>query len=217
MLRHDELPGELAEPIRTIINRYELREQAPLPSRIAVTATVDGEGVTTISQALAAIVAHEMGATACWVDCSWLRGERSGSFVHGRPGLTDLLERPLGVLSALQSSPDQPRLMCLEVGPVAASRRNTIVRSPEFQQIIDVLADHCDHLIFDIPPVLSHASGLGLLRQSDASIFVVRQRTTTTSQFRRLVEATQPTPNIGVVLNRYRTHIPRFLRSSFGD
>lgn len=217
MLRHTELPPQLAEALRAIVNRYELREQAPLPSTIAVTAALSGEGVTTISQALATIIAHEMDSLVCWVDCSWLSTAPPPPYTVNRPSLVDILEEPSSIMSALQSSPECPRLMCLTVGPIAAARRNTIVRSAEFQQLLSGLGQEFDHVILDVPPVVAHSSGLALLQRSDASLLVVRHRSTTTSQFRAVVEATQPTPNLGVVLNRFRTRIPGFIRHMLGD
>ena len=87
-----------------------------------------------------------------------------------------------------------------------------IVRSPEFERLLSILAEEFDHVVFDIPPVLATANGLALLRQADASLLVVRHRATMLQQVKRALELTQPVPNLAVVLNRYRTRVPSVFR-----
>lgn len=217
MLRYDDIPQELAEAIRTVVNRYELRHDERLPTTIAVTSALHGEGVTLTSQALSTLVAQETGQYVCWVDCSWLASDQAAESTNGRPGLIEILADRAKILSAFQSAPDLPQLMSLNPGPVPESKRNMIVRSPEFDQLLDVLTSEFDHVVFDIPPVLNNANGLALVRRSDASLFVVRHRSTSIRQFRRALDATQPTPNLGVVLNKFKTSIPRRLRTLLGD
>lgn len=217
MLRYEQIPSELAEALRNIVNRYELRNDEKLPSTIAVTSALRGEGVTTVSQALATLIAQETGQYVCWVDCSWLAPHHATANADGRPGLIDILADRSNILSAFQSTPDLPQLMSLSAGPVPESKRNIIARSPEFDRLLDVLTAEFDHVIFDIPPILANANGLTLVRRSDASLFVVRHRTTSITQFRRALEATQPTPNLGVVMNRYRTSIPSRIRRMLGE
>jgi Mrp family chromosome partitioning ATPase len=216
MLRYDNIPPELAEGLRGIINRYELRSGEAIPKSIAVTSSLPGEGVTTVSQALATLIAQEMGSFVCWVDCAWLTADSSVDRQSGRPNLIDILADQSRIISAFQASPGLPQLMSLAPGPVPEAKRNMIVRSPEFERLLAILADEFDHVVFDIPPVLTSANGLALLRRADASLFVVRHRATTLAQVQRAIEATNPTPNLGVLLNRYRTSIPVRLRRLLG-
>lgn len=217
--RYDDIPAPLAEALRRIVNRHELRHENLLPATISATAPVRGEGTTTVSQALATLIAQEMGRYVCWVDCSWLAGGRSEETDDddGRPSLIEILADRSKVLAAFQSAPDLSQLLVLNSGKVPASKRNMIVRSPEFDQLLDVLTAEFDHVIFDIPPVLENANGLAFLRRSDASLLVVRQRATSLAQFERALDATQPTPNLGVVLNRFDSKVPHRLRRVFGD
>lgn len=210
--RYDEIAPELGEALRGIVNRYELRTGEALPNSIAVTSALAGEGVTTVSQSLATLIAQEMGLFVCWVDCSWLTA-RPDQPSDGRPDLLDLLADQSQIHSAFQTSPDLPKLISLSPGPVPESKRNLIVRSPGFEGLLGILADEFDHVIFDLPPILSNANALAILRRADASLIVVRHRATTVSQVQRAIESTQPTTNLGVVLNRFRPSIPqRFVR-----
>jgi hypothetical protein len=51
ILRYRDIPPELADAVREIINRYELRTRERVPKSIAVTSAMRGEGVTTVSHA----------------------------------------------------------------------------------------------------------------------------------------------------------------------
>ena len=216
LLRYDDIPEGLAEALRGIINRYELRTGTSLPNTVAVTSPLPAEGVTIVSQCLATMIAQEMGSFVCWVDCGWLTANPKSEASEHRPDLLDILADHSRIHSAFQVSPELPRLMSLAPGPVPDSKRNLIVRSPAFEQLLEVLAQEFDHVIFDVPPVLANANGLALLRQANASLIVVRHRSTTLAQVKRAVDATQPTPNLGVVLNRYRSSIPTRLARLLG-
>jgi protein-tyrosine kinase len=212
ILRYRDIPPELADAVREIINRYELRTRERVPKSIAVTSAMRGEGVTTVSQALATLIAQEIGSFVCWVDCQWLAGEADPARPSDRPNLLEILADQSQIMSAFRSSPELPQLVTLSPGPVPESKRNIIVRSPEFEHLLGVLAEEFDHVVFDIPPVLANANALALLRRADASVLVVRHRATLLHHVQRALDVTQPVPNLAVLLNRYRTRIPGFIR-----
>jgi Mrp family chromosome partitioning ATPase len=217
MIRYEDIPVELAEALRGIVNRFELRTGSPLPKSVAVTSALSGEGVTTSSQALATLIAQEMGSFVCWVDCSWLSRDAGPNGDDDHPSLTDILANQSRILSAFESSQELPQLMSLQAARVPERQRNTIVRSPEFERLLTILAEEFDHVVFDIPAVLANTNGLALMRRSDASLLVVRHRATSITQVRRALEATHPTPNLGVLLNRFESRIPVRLRRLLGD
>lgn len=212
LIPYDQIPSQLAEALRSIVNRYELRSGEPLPNTIAVTSAVHGEGVTTISQSLATLIAQEMDRLVCWVDCGWLTANDDAAPLAGQPDLLDLLDDHSKLITAFRTTPDLPQLIRLSPGPVPKAKRNMIVRSPSFEQLLRILADEFDHVVFDVPPVLANANSLALLRQANTSLLVVRHRSTSLTQVERAIEALQPTPTLGVVLNRFRTSMPRRLR-----
>lgn len=215
MARYDDIPTELAEAIRSVLNRNELRAGS-LPKAIVVASAVKGEGVTTVSQALATILAQETGQFVCWVDCSWLADD-AGTPSPDRPNLIDMLADNSRLGGAFQASPELPSLVSLSPGPVPAADRNKIARSPEFEDLLEVLRLEFDHVIFDVPPLLAYANSLAIVRLADASLLVVRHRVSSRSQIRRAVEAMEPTSNIGVILNQYRTRIPSGIRRLLGE
>lgn len=214
--RYSSVPREVNEALRGIVNRYELRTGAALPHSIAVTSALAGEGVTTISQSLATLIAHELGRLTCWVDFSWLAGGDDNSADPDRPSLADLLANGSSIANAFQAQPGLPELIVLQPGPVPERERTAILRSPEFGRLLSLLIDEFDHIVFDTPPVLSHNNALTLLRLADTSLFVVKHRSTSITQLRRAVESTQPTPTLGAVLNGYQSKIPTRLQLLLG-
>lgn len=60
----------VASAVRAVLNRYELGGNGSLPSLIAVTAALHGEGTTTISTALAEVLTIDVPASVVWVDLS---------------------------------------------------------------------------------------------------------------------------------------------------
>lgn len=217
MLDYGNVPPDLAEAVRGILNRHELREQSALPATIAVTGPSRGVGTSTVSQALATILAQELGRFVCWIDCSWMRPDAAGGTDGQAPDLIDILQDHSRLSSAFTSSEQLPQLVCLAPGAVPDESRNQIVRSPELQELLQILSEEFDHLVFDVPPVLGHANSLTLLRWADASLLVVKHRGTTVSEVRRSLETMDPTPNLGVVLNQYRTRIPAGVRRLLGE
>lgn len=212
MLRYEDIPPALSEAVRTIVNRHELRTGEPLPRSVAVTSALSGEGVTTVSQVLAALLAQETGDVVCWFDCGWLAPQDGRDDGRDRPDLVEILKDQSRLVPALRSVPDLPNLICLAPRPVPEQRRNSIVRSPEFEVMLELLIEEFDHVIFDVPAVLPHPNTLALMRKCDASLFVVRHRATSVAQVERALAAIHPTPNLGVVLNRFRSSIPGFFR-----
>lgn len=214
-LQYDLIPAELAESLRTMITRYELRTGTTMPRSIAFTSALHGEGTTTASQALSTLLAQELGHFVCWVDCRWL----VASDPHDRDDGTtfiDMLADPSRVLSAFQSSPELPQLTCLRPGPVPPAKRHMIVRSPEFERLLNILVEEFDHVIFDAPPLLGAGDGLSLLRRCDGYFLVVRSRSTTESEVRRAVELAAPTPNLGAILTDHRSRIPAPILKQLG-
>jgi septum formation inhibitor-activating ATPase MinD len=146
-----------------------------------------------------------------------MRPDAAGGTDGQAPDLIDILQDHSRLSSAFTSSEQLPQLVCLAPGAVPDESRNQIVRSPELQELLQILSEEFDHLVFDVPPVLGHANSLTLLRWADASLLVVKHRGTTVSEVRRSLETMDPTPNLGVVLNQYRTRIPAGVRRLLGE
>ena len=209
--RYEDVSPALAEAVRSVVNRYELRVQAPLPSSIAVTPTRSEVDGALVSQALATVLAHEMDRFVCWFDLSWMDGN-AATDLSGSADLLDLLADHSRMGAAFGRSPEIDSLISLSFGPVPEGKRNVIVRSPAFEDLIKIVTDEFDHVVFNMPAILDSTNAVAVLRHADLSMVVVQHRSTTISEVERAMEETRPTPNLGVVVTEYRPRIPRRFR-----
>jgi Mrp family chromosome partitioning ATPase len=205
----DDIPTPLVESLRYLIGRFQLGDQSDFPSRLAVTSALHGEGVTTISHALAAIVAHDLDVRVCWVDLSWPIPRRNAE-PQVAPGIAELFMGKLELSEALQTTED-PRLTVLHAGNVPPAQRETFARSPLLATMLDQVARQFPCVILDAPPVLAGSAGLGQLRHANSYLLVVRHGVTPAPQVRAACDELKSIPSLGVVLNQFKSSIPKRL------
>ena len=208
----DAFPPELVDSLRYVVGRVQLGADGDLPSRFAVVSALHGEGVTTISRTLAAVIAQDLELRVCWVDLSAAGGspvERDPKPRH--PGLHEVLTFQMELSEALQET-DSPRLLLLPAGNVAGSQRNAaVVRGREIAALLDELDQRFDCLILDVPPLLAASAGLALVRHASSYLLVVRQGVTTVKQVRTVAAQLKSMTSLGAVLNQYRSRVPKWL------
>ena len=205
LLSARNIPEPLAESIRQIIARSQLSPDHELPTAIGVVSALSGEGTTTVSQALAALLNRELGADTCWIDMNWASSGR-GSSTNDRPGIYEILKGQRSIEQVLDRSGDAP---AIGGGKVPASLRHRLASSTELETLIDGFRAQFQHLVFDLPPVLLGSDGLTALRLVDAHILVVRYGVTTVQQVQAATDQMQGLDSLGVVLNQVRTYTPR--------
>ena len=210
----DDVPVALAESMRYLVARFQLRDATEFPARLGVTSALHGEGVTTISRTLAAIVAHDLDRRVCWVDLTWPRSSKWVQESRDQPGLVDVLTGASTIDDALHVTED-PRLTILSSGLVPAGQRETFARSAALGEVLEDLSDRFDCLIMDSPPVLAGSASLAQLRHASAYILVVRHGVTSTQQIRAATDELTSIPSMGVVLNGYKSKIPKRLSHFF--
>jgi Mrp family chromosome partitioning ATPase len=204
-----ELPDGLAEPLHYLIARMQMADEAKgLPRRVGVTAAAHGDGVTTITRALAAIIASDLDARVCLIDLNPQRSpdETTGAAAAIRAGAP--IER------ALTATADQ-RLFVLTSGTPDLREARAICRSSEFASALSRLEERFDYLVFDAPPVFAGSEALGVLRHTEGYLLVVRHASTTIEQVRAASEELGSLRSIGVIVNQFATRIPRRLRRFF--
>jgi hypothetical protein len=166
----------------------------------------------------AAVIANDLDVRVCWVDLSWpaQRSQRSRQApeLQGHDGIYEILTGRVELEEALQVT-DDPRLVILRAGRVPHPERPELARSPLLATLLDELEKQFEYLVFDMPPILAGSAGLGLVRHTDSYLLVVRHGVTTTQQVRAAVEELRVVPSVGVVLNRYSSHVPNWLAHFF--
>lgn len=197
------VPEAVAERVRYLIARVQLNDPTGLPSRLAVTSALSGEGVTYVARTFAAAVAHDLGRRVCLVDLDW------SSAAEG-PGIADVVAGAADLDDVIESV-DRSGLALVGPGRVEPSGRAALVRSGDLDAVIDDLATRFDHLVLEFPPVLATADALTLMRTCDTYLFVVHQGVTTGSVARSALRQLDGAICLGVVLNRSSSRIPRWL------
>jgi Mrp family chromosome partitioning ATPase len=205
-------PRPLLDRLRYLVNTRELTGEAPLPQTVALTSSIRGEGVTTISQGFAVVLTEDHDARVCWVDLSWAGTDAADDQATGTvpAGIADVLAGEVELADALTVDADTG-VSVLSAG--SARHRATIsYRSAQLDETVDMLRAEFDHIVFDMPPVLESSSALPLFRFAGAYLLVVRAGVTRRDQAARASRQLTEVPLLGTVLNRQSTKIPAFLR-----
>jgi Mrp family chromosome partitioning ATPase len=211
----EQFPGALVESLRYLVGRFQLGENVELRSRLAVVSALHGEGVTTISRTLAAVIANDLDVRVCWVDLSWaVQRSQQAPELQGHDGIYEILTGRMELEEALQHTDDR-RLVILRAGRIPDPQRPELARSPLLAVLLDDLEKQFDCVVFDMPPILAGSAGLNLVRHTDSYLLVVRHGVTTTQQVRAAADELRSVPSIGVVLNRYNSRVPNWLAHFF--
>jgi Mrp family chromosome partitioning ATPase len=109
-----------------------------------------------------------------------------------------------------------PRLSLVPAGVIPVARRPAIAASTALAGVLDELEARFDHLLLDLPPVLASSEAMNLSQFADAYVLVVQQGATAEAQVEAALEEMRGAEALGVILNRYDTHIPRRLRKLVG-
>lgn len=196
-------PAAVAERVRYLIARVQLNDPTGLPSRLAVTSALAGEGVTYVARTFAAVVAHDLGRRVCLVDLDW-------SSAAERPGLADVIAGTADLDDVVESA-SWPGLALVGAGRVEPTTRAALIRSEGLDAVLDDLAMRFDHLVLELPPVLATADAVTLMRTCDTYLFVIHQGVTTGSVARSALRQLDGAICLGAVLNRSSSKIPRWL------
>ncbi len=213
----DLLPATLSEPLRYMLNRRLVADPGALPVRLGVVSALHGEGVTTISRTLASLMANDLNANVCWIDLSWARARPRRdpkSTTKRKAGIVDVLAGSATLNDALVVTEDA-RLNILNAGNTSLAHAGRYARSPLLPSIVDQLEERFDRIVIDMPAVLAGSECLGLMRLVDAYLLVVRYGVTTTQQVRSATDELTSIPSAGVVMNQFKSKIPRRLSHFF--
>jgi Mrp family chromosome partitioning ATPase len=91
-----------------------------------------------------------------------------------------------------------------------------LAKSEALAGIVDELAEHFDHLVLDLPAVLATSDTLALAMLCDAYALVVHQGVTTQDQVLDAFDELRGVVNLGIILNRQATRIPKIVRRLLG-
>jgi Mrp family chromosome partitioning ATPase len=199
-------PAALVDSLRHMVTK--LSRSHRVPAKLSVVSALRQEGVSFVAQALATIMAHDLSRRVCLVDLNWGWSSASMRDLATRsPGLLPLLhgEVPWNI-AVVQTN--QPNLSILPAGPLPTAQRPMLARSDRLPALIAELRQHFDHLIFDVPAILSTSDAIPLASLGDACCVVVRQGISSRATVKRALAEIDHLPALGVVMNRTQVATP---------
>jgi polysaccharide biosynthesis transport protein len=206
------VPAAASEAIRQLLNRFEMSTGKQLPSVIAVTSALRGEGVTTLSRALASILSTDFDTNVAWIDLSWTTKSKNGSIPRSAPGISEVLRGSTDLEHIVFSDPAQPRVQLIPLGDQSPGDQARLARNPQLTDVLTELLESNSHVVIDAGAVLDSTEAPITIRQADAYLLVVRHGTTTGRQVQAATDELSAVPTLGAVLNQYRSRTPSFIR-----
>lgn len=207
-------PARVAAAMRYFVARVQVHDAQGMPPVIAFTSAIVGEGVTYITRSLAAVLSYDTTGTIVIVDLNWRRPTQREDDA-GPGGLAAVVDGQMTIDEIIIPTTN-PRLLLVPPGELPISRRPAVAGSDAIARVLDDLAERFDHVLLDLPPVLTSSDALQLTQLADAYALVVRQGSTPEGQVASALDELRGVESLGVVLNRYDTKIPRRLRRLVG-
>jgi protein-tyrosine kinase len=214
------VPADVARSLRVFVSRLQQGEDVSIRETITVTSALVGEGVTSTTRSLAAILAHDLDRRVCLLESNWwvpedeapiaeVAADDGGSPV--RQGLADVLRGSCTIDDVVLRTNDD-RFSVLTAGRMGIGDRPAAVASGAYADVLEMLVKDYDMVLVDAPPVLRSTEATSIARHTEAAVLVVRQGVTTEAQLADAIEALEGSEMLGVILNRSSSRIPRRLR-----
>jgi len=99
----------------------------------------------------------------------------------------------------------------LHSGRVSPAERHRLARSDELENLVTVLGSRFEHVVLDLPSILSDSNGLAMLRLVDAYVLVVKYGVTTLEQVQLATQQMSEVMSLGSILNQVHSRTPRLL------
>jgi capsular exopolysaccharide synthesis family protein len=206
-----DLSGQLAaEYYQALWARLFATAGAEPPQALGVTSCTRGEGVSTIAMNLAVAAAAQPNHRVLLVEANlqhpvlarWLNAE-------SRPGLADLLSLGCDARHAVHRT-HIPELFLLPAGAPETVANADLASLPS---LLSDLKVSFDSIVFDLPPAESTSLALPLAGLLDGVVLVIEAERVPLETARRARDLLAQSRAVlsGVVLNKRREHLPRWL------
>jgi len=164
-----------------------------------------------MSLALVTIMAHDLSRRVCLVDLNWWwPSQTMHDLAAHRPGILPLLYGEVQQEAAIVQT-NHLNLKILPAGNLPITQRSVIAQSTALQTLIDDLSGSVDHLILDIPAILTTSDAIPLASLGNACCAVIHQGISPRSTVSQALGEINHMPMLGIVLNRVQTVTPPWL------
>jgi len=199
---HDFDPQAIAPYNRLVISLISAASSRKL-QRVLIASAQYGDGRTGVTLNLAAALARA-GQRVLVVESDFLRPSALRLLgVDAETGLAEAIAKGL--------APNQAMVWLQPIGfnllPTRAQVENSaeLLASPVFEVMMQVLSPEFDFILFDSAPLLAVADASLLELHTDATLLVIRQGCTSTSQMAKAVALLNEERLLGAVINRVAT------------
>lgn len=197
--------GEIVESLRHMVTK--LYQKSALPRQISVVSALRNEGVSYISQALAATIAYDLNLRVClvdlnfwWPDNLFLHNEESQSWA-------DVIEDQIAIRDAIVPT-GWENLSLLPAGNIPRQQRTMMANSAQLRNLVEDLSREYDQLIFDVPAILATPDAVALASLGTSCCLVIRQGITHSGDVGQALDEIEHLNIIGAVLNKVRLETP---------
>lgn len=194
-----------------LVNFFEVRGMTHKPKLIAITACDRGAGVTSIASGLAASLSETGEGNVLLVDMNLERGA-AHPFYKGKPacGLEEALTQGKREAALVQEK------LYVVNGNQADDRLPRILPKRFAHLVPQLQASDYDYIIFDMAPVTQTSVTARIASMMDIVLMVVADNNTNREVMKQASSLLAETKaNVGVVFNRRRTYVPRWLLQEF--
>ena len=199
---HDFDPQAIAPYNRLVISLISAASSRKL-QRVLIASAQYGDGRTGVTLNLAAALARA-GQRVLVVESDFLRPSALRLLgVDAETGLAEAIAKGL--------APNQAMVWLQPIGfnllPTRAQVENSaeLLASPVFEAMMQMLRPEFDFILFDSAPLLAVADASLLELHTDATLLVIREGCTSTSQMAKAVALLNEERLLGAVINRVAT------------
>lgn len=147
--------------------------------KIMITSPNQGEGKSTISANLAKSIA-QTGSKVLLLDCDLRRGTLHSFFdIKSSPGVSDTLSGMFTEKEVLQET-EHSNLQVISMGSVPPNSAE-LLGSKQMEELLKYFEKQFNYIIIDTPPVNILSDAIGMIKQVDGVIMVVREGITSHS------------------------------------
>lgn len=183
------------------------------PSRaliIGVTSPGHRDGKTTIAMSLANSLAHDFNTSAALVDVDFETHSIGAEYgLFDRPGVSNVLAGNASLASVTNRYRGAP-LSVITAGTAPADPAR-LARSEHLPMIISATASINRFVVLDLPAALPSSNAAILARHCDGVLVVARAGATSRHDIEATLDLLQDSNVLGVILNRQKTHVPRWV------
>jgi polysaccharide biosynthesis transport protein len=192
-----------------VITHFEVKDLEHSPKLVAVTACMDGAGVTTLASGLAAALSRTGNGSALLVDMNAGEGV-THSFYKGKPGYG-----PSESIETEMADANGEINMSLEKVTGGGTRRSRLagILPPSFNEHSPKLkADAYDYVVFDMTAISPASVTPRLSGHMDLVLFVIESEKTKDHTARHAAELMRESrANVMAILNKYHNPVPGWL------